>query len=73
MRFMEIITYIAATLAGLILILGESSANGAPQEAAIAALAAAMTIIPYAITATIQKRVLIEKIADHAAAISAQR
>jgi hypothetical protein len=59
---MEVITYIAAVLATLVLFLGESSANGAPQEASVAALAAAMTIIPYAITGTLQRRSLLDEL-----------
>lgn len=67
MRVMEIITYIAAVLATLVLFFGISSANGAPQEASVAALAAAMTIIPYAITGTLQRRALLDRFRDSGA------
>lgn len=56
MRIMEIVTIICAALAALILLLGVSGANGAPQEAAAAAIAATLVIIPYAVTAMLQRR-----------------
>lgn len=63
MRAMEVITYIMAVLASLVLILGISGAAGAPQEAAAGAVAAAMVIIPYAITATMQRRSVLQRLA----------
>jgi hypothetical protein len=55
MRVMEIITYIAAVIAAFVLFATESSANGAPQEAAGAALALGIVVIPYCVTATMQR------------------
>jgi hypothetical protein len=54
MKAMFIVTIIAAVISGLVLLLGISSANGAPQEAAAAAIAAAFTIIPYCIARSIE-------------------
>jgi microcompartment protein CcmK/EutM len=54
-RAMTIITYIGAGLATLILFATFSSASGAPQEAAGAALALAVVAIPYCVTATLQR------------------
>lgn len=61
MRAMEITTHVLATLAGVVLLVGELGANGAPQEAAVASLAAAIAIIPYVITATMQRRELMNR------------
>jgi ABC-type phosphate transport system permease subunit len=61
---MEIITIICGVLAALILIAGIGGANGAPQEAAAAALAVAIVGIPYCITATLQRRALLKRGAD---------
>ena len=61
MRAMEIITYICGALATLVLILGIVGANGAPQEAAAAAIAGALVVIPYCITATLQRRELLRQ------------
>jgi hypothetical protein len=56
MRAMEVVTYICGAIAAFILIVGFTAANGAPQEASAAALAAALVIIPYCITATMHRR-----------------
>jgi hypothetical protein len=57
MRAFEIITYIGAAI-GALLLLATFGANGAPQEAAGAALAIAFVAIPYCVCATLQRRKL---------------
>ena len=57
---MQIITVIAAAIAGLILFFVVTGANGAPQEAAGAAFAVAIIVIPYCVTAMMQRTALIE-------------
>jgi hypothetical protein len=42
-----VITIIAAVISGIFLFVGFYTANGAPQQAAAGAVAAAFTIIPY--------------------------
>lgn len=64
MKIMQVITYIAAVIATLILFTIESAANGAPQEAAGAALALAVIAIPYCVTATIQRNALLNRARD---------
>lgn len=64
MRVMKIITYVAAAIAALVLFATESAANGAPQEAAGAALSLAIIVIPYAVMATMQRAALIARRAD---------
>ena len=64
MRALEIITYVFAVLAALVLFAGESAANGAPQEAAAASLAAAMVIIPYCVSATAQRRAILRRLEE---------
>jgi ABC-type phosphate transport system permease subunit len=59
MKQMRIVTYCAAVVATLILFLGFQSANGAPQEAAAAALALGVIVIPYCITAMQQRQAMI--------------
>jgi hypothetical protein len=61
MRIMEIITYIAAVIAVLVLWATEATANGAPQEAAGAAFAIGIAVIPYCITATMQRSRLLDR------------
>lgn len=50
MAFLRVVTAIAAVLAFLILVIGLNMANGAPQEASIAAIAVAVAVIPYVFT-----------------------
>ena len=47
--FLAALTALGAILGGFILILGVAAARGAPQEAASAAMAMAITFIPYAL------------------------
>ena len=47
--FFVIVTFISSCLGGIVLVLSFASANGAPQEAAGAALAMALAVIPYVI------------------------
>jgi hypothetical protein len=49
-----ILTILATVAAGLFLFVTFSGANGAPQQAAGAAMAAAMAIIPYVFTRGVQ-------------------
>lgn len=60
MLVLRVITFIAAGIAAAILFLGMAGANGAPQEAAAGAVAAALVIIPYAVTSTVQRARLIK-------------
>lgn len=62
--FMQGVTYVAAILAALVLFVTESSATGAPQEAAGAALALGIAIIPYCISSTMQRADLIARLRD---------
>lgn len=64
MKIMQVVTYIAAVIAALLLLGTESAANGAPQEAAGAALALAVVAIPYCVTATIQRAALLNRARD---------
>ena len=61
MRVMELVTVICSVIGFGILVLGIGGANGAPQEASAAAMAAALAIIPYTITATLQRRALLKQ------------
>lgn len=61
MRVMETVTIVCGALALLILVGGVIGSNGAPQEAAAAAIAMALVGIPYCITATLQRRALLKK------------
>ncbi|RRN54971.1 hypothetical protein EIM48_11970 [Pseudoxanthomonas sp. SGNA-20] len=45
--FFWVIAMLSCVLAGLILVLGVATANGAPQEAAFAAIAVGVAVIPY--------------------------
>lgn len=64
MRAWEIVTYICAAIGGFLLFTGLAGANGAPQEAAAAAIAAAFVIIPYAVTSTMQRREILKKLGN---------
>ncbi len=61
MRAMELVTIICAVLAALVCVVGALGANGAPQEAAAPAMAIALVAIPYTITATLQRRELLNR------------
>ena len=54
MKFFEILTYVGSSL-GMLFLMLTFSAKGAPQEAAGAAIAVALAVIPYCITATLQR------------------
>lgn len=60
MKALEILTYIGAAI-GALFLLATFGANGAPQEAAGAALAIAFVAIPYCVCATVQRRKLISR------------
>lgn len=47
MKFMGVMSIIGSILGGLVLLLGFMGAKSAPQEAASAALAIALAVIPY--------------------------
>lgn len=59
MKLMTIVTYAAGALSLLMLLVAIFGSNGAPQEAAGAALALAVIAIPYCITATMQRAKLL--------------
>lgn len=59
LSILKVTTYVAAGIAVLILLSGFGAATGAPQEAVVAALAVAVIVIPYAVTATAQRSRLI--------------
>lgn len=61
MRALEISTFIGAAI-GALFLLATFEANGAPQEAAGAALAIAFVAIPYCVCATVQRRNLISRV-----------
>ncbi len=63
LTIMRVVTGIAAVLALLVLFATFSTATGAPQEAAGTALALAIIIIPYCVTAMMQRSALIAAIA----------
>ncbi|RZT56979.1 hypothetical protein EV283_1036 [Sphingomonas sp. BK036] len=63
---MQGVTYVAAILAAVVLFATESTAAGAPQEAAGAALALGIAIIPYCISSTMQRADLITHLRDRA-------
>lgn len=55
MDFFGLLTRIGAAV-GLLLILAALGANGAPQEAALAAMATAVVVLPYAVYRVLQTR-----------------
>lgn len=61
MRALEILTFIGAVI-GAFFLLATFGANGAPQEAAGAALAIAFVAIPYCACATLQRRKLMSRL-----------
>lgn len=60
MKVFEIITYIGGAI-GTLLLLSTFAANGAPQEAAGAAMAMAFVGIPYCVTSVLQRGKLIKQ------------
>lgn len=58
--FLEVVAMIGAILGGLVLIMTFTSANGAPQEAAGAALSLGLAVIPYCLAAIFQRRAIID-------------
>jgi hypothetical protein len=61
MHALEIMTFIGAGI-GALFLLATFGANGAPQEAAGAAMAIAFVSIPYCVCATVQRRKLISRL-----------
>jgi hypothetical protein len=53
--FFWIITILACIVAGFLFVVTVSQSNGAPQEAAGAAMACALAIIPYVFARAIEK------------------
>ena len=68
-----VITGLAACIAGAVLFLPFAGASGAPQEAAGAALALAICVIPYVFTRACQAFTEMERQRDILAALSAIR
>jgi hypothetical protein len=60
MKVLEILTYIGCAIGTLFLLMA-FGANGAPQEASAAAMAVAFCVIPYCLTATVQRAALLKK------------
>lgn len=54
MNFFNIVTRIGAVLGALVLLTGVSGAKGAPQEAAAAAIAIALGVLPYVMYRVLQ-------------------
>lgn len=52
--FLYIATLVSTCVGALVLVLGFSGANSAPQEAAAAAAAIALAVIPYVFTRSVQ-------------------
>ena len=61
MKAFEVITSICAVLAALMLLVAFTGSNGAPQEAAGAAMAVALVVIPYCVLSMLQRKKLIEQ------------
>ena len=55
MRFCYIVTAICTSIAALVLVVGTAGANGAPQEAAAAAMAIGLAVIPYVFSRCVEK------------------
>ncbi|PWC54251.1 hypothetical protein ABNQ39_20865 [Azospirillum sp. A26] len=49
-KVLWLLTAVASVIAGLVMFVGISKANGAPQEAAVSAMALGIAIIPYVFT-----------------------
>lgn len=54
LKFCAFITALFGMLATAVLVIGIGASNGAPQQAAVAAIAAAMVIIPYTFTKCVE-------------------
>ncbi len=54
-KFLWITTAIFSVLGGLTVIVGISAANGAPQEAAAAAMGIAFAVIPYCLAKAVSE------------------
>ena len=54
MAFFGFLTIVGAVLGGVVLVLGVFSASGAPQQAAAAAVAVALGVLPYVIFRVLQ-------------------
>ena len=55
MQVLWMCTIIGAVLGAIVLVLSFVSANGAPQEAAGAAIAVALAVIPYCLARAVQE------------------
>jgi hypothetical protein len=53
-RIMWVVTFFSCLLGALVLVVGVLGADGAPQEAAAAAVAVALAVIPYCFTKSIE-------------------
>ena len=60
MKILEIVTYVGCAIGTLFLLMA-FGASGAPQEASAAAMAVAFCVIPYCITATVQRAALLQR------------
>lgn len=54
-KFLWIITAVSSVLGALTAIVGISAANGAPQEAAAAAMGVAFAVIPYCLAKAVSE------------------
>lgn len=54
-KFLWVVTVICSLLGALTAIFGIASANGAPQEAAVAAIAIAFAVIPYCLARAVSE------------------
>ena len=62
--FFEAITFLGVLLGAFLLFMTFTSASGAPQQAAGAAMAMAVVVIPYCMTAMLQRAELLKKEKD---------
>lgn len=53
-RFLYVVTLLATAVGGFVLVIGLSHATSAPQEAAAAATALALAVIPYVFARCVQ-------------------
>lgn len=54
-KFLWVLTMIGSVLGGLVVLLGVVGANGAPQEAAAAAIGIALAAIPYCLARAVSE------------------
>lgn len=54
MAFFGFLSMLGSVLGGIVLVIGFVTAKGAPQEAAVAALAVALAVLPYVFFRAIQ-------------------